>query len=90
MPASIVEYIRFVRVQERRARVRAALSATATASLPLADDEALACTDQHDGIFPGAVARLTTRANKRDRSSSLLRVVSRTAARRQLGPKRQR
>jgi hypothetical protein len=87
MPALIIEHIRFVRVQERRARVRAALRATVTRSTAAPDDPISTCSEERDIVRPRAAARVTTRG-KRDRGASHSPDVTRAQGRRERGPKR--
>lgn len=82
MPASIVEHMRFIHAQERRAAVRAALSVTATVSTPVSNRSAATCLEEQDGLRPPTV-RLTTLEEKADREAYRAPVVSLLHARRE-------
>lgn len=84
MPASIVEHTQFIHAQERRASVRAALSARATVSTAVSNRSASTCLEEQNGVRPVTV-RLTTMDEKGDRRAYRAPVVSLMHARREFG-----
>ena len=83
MPASMVEHTRFIHAQERRARVRAALSATAPLSAPRSKRTVATCLKEEPEDLRPMSGALQTVEGEGDSGAWRAPVVSLVHARRE-------